>query len=843
MLQGWLVPHPWEDDVKRWVVVLCGLWALGLVGCGGDALCERWADVRQGAVEKIGSCSGVEASSGDGAMCEDASSKCGSEGSAKLNAYFACMEKVAACEGGKELAFVGAQAQCQAELGGLTAECAAQFGINGSSISGRMTVEVSGPRGLSARVTLKGPGGYNKQVSGSVTLADLTPGEYTVEAAEVRATYPVGEEILGATVSPNKVTVTPGKAALVTVRYSADPRTSRLWQTHSYANSILGFDPSALASAPPASDYFVEPSVVLRAKGLRIYAPEAFARDPAGDVWVVSCQEQQVVKVRSADLLQSGAPIPVVAVDLSSATKSRYVCPAGIAFDAEGTLWLSIEQSLVGYSAQQLAQGGRLVPAFQRTLSGFILLRGLTFDAAGNLWAASYSGEVLMFAPAQLHGTGAILPTRFLRVLDNSLGESMDLAFVGGDLWVAGKGTRNLVRFSAEQVAAGGVVTPAATLSNPELMTAPHSLAVDASGNLWVGADGGDFSTTPPPPGRLVRLPPSELKRIGKVTASPDVVLTEGEGMPHDYRGLLFMGGDLLVASPYFQGLFSAQLVRLGASQLVASGTPAPLATFSAAEVSFESPEHVAFDAQGALWVVSCNTSSLVKYASGTWGVSGRPTPALTLRLRDVYCPRALAFDLQGNLWVGSNYTVQKFPPSRLQGSGDATPELTITLAADDSQFSAVQALAFDTANTLWVIRANSTLEAFAASVRVTSSSSPAPTVRLSLPPSQFGTSGSRLAFDNSGALFVSVPNANQVLRYAAEQLSVSGAPAPRVVTVPYYPIGMAFDRQGHLWVSCSSVLVRLAPADLLNTGEPSPELSLPLFGGGGSIAFSPALP
>ncbi|MEZ4457619.1 MAG: hypothetical protein R2882_13890 [Gemmatimonadales bacterium] len=52
--------------------------------------------------------------------------------------------------------------------------------------TGKLTVTVTGlPGGASAAITVTGPGGYNQSVTATTTLADLTPGTYTVTAATV----------------------------------------------------------------------------------------------------------------------------------------------------------------------------------------------------------------------------------------------------------------------------------------------------------------------------------------------------------------------------------------------------------------------------------------------------------------------------------------------------------------------------------------------------------------------------------------------------------------------------------------------------------------------------------
>lgn len=77
------------------------------------------------------------------------------------------------------------------------------FGISYTRTTGSLSVGIAGlPSGTAAAVTVSGPGGYSRAVTGSTTLPLLTPGSYTVSASAVSAgggTY---------TASPTTQTVT-----------------------------------------------------------------------------------------------------------------------------------------------------------------------------------------------------------------------------------------------------------------------------------------------------------------------------------------------------------------------------------------------------------------------------------------------------------------------------------------------------------------------------------------------------------------------------------------------------------------------------------------------------------
>jgi sugar lactone lactonase YvrE len=75
------------------------------------------------------------------------------------------------------------------------------------------------------------------------------------------------------------------------------------------------------------------------------------------------------------------------------------------------------------------------------------------------------------------------------------------------------------------------------------------------------------------------------------------------------------------------------------------------------------------------------------------------------------------------------------------------------------------------------------------------------------------------------------------VSAYGADQLSVSGTPAPRVVLSSnngslVLPVGLAFDAEGSLWVvNGGGVLARFGPGKLAVSGRPPADALLELPG------------
>ena len=164
---------------------------------------------------------------------------------------------------------------------------------------------------------------------------------------------------------------------------------------------------------------------------------------------------------------------------------------------------------------------------------------GLGIDKGGNLWVASRNRkEVVRFAPTQLSLSGSPMGSVvFSNTAADGLSDPWGLAFdSAGNLWIGNESTNSLSMFTPAQQVAGGAVAPAVNLVPQVAFGRPTGLAFDATGKLWVGdtANGTVFSLTP-----------AQLSAGGNQT--PDVILTlPGSGF---VTSLAFDGaGDLWVS-------------------------------------------------------------------------------------------------------------------------------------------------------------------------------------------------------------------------------------------------------------------------------------------------------
>lgn len=164
--------------------------------------------------------------------------------------------------------------------------------------------------------------------------------------------------------------------------------------------------------------------------------------------------------------------------------------PEGIAIDASGNIWIS---NFYGKSLSEFSPlGAALSPPSGYTGGGLNNPDSLAIDASGNIWAANYSGNSLSkFSPAGV----AISPAA--GYTGGGLATATGLAIdPGGNVWAANSFARSVSEFSAT----GAAISPAAGFTGGGLSN-PQNIAVDGTGNVWVtntttsgGSTGNDIS-------------------------------------------------------------------------------------------------------------------------------------------------------------------------------------------------------------------------------------------------------------------------------------------------------------------------------------------------------------
>jgi sugar lactone lactonase YvrE len=334
-------------------------------------------------------------------------------------------------------------------------------------------------------VTVAGGNGYSKTISASTTLTGLAPGSYTVTAASVASANPIVGTWNTAVVSGSPVTVTAGsRADSASANYTQRSGSGGLWASNFGAtHTAIQFTAAQLGSSSSAA---ATTAVTTGIEGL------GAAFDASGNLWLTNFGTSTVVEYSASQLASSGTPTAAVSLTASAGSLSE---PAGLAFDANGNLWVAnlTGNTVVEFTASQLASSGSPTPAVTISAASGSLANpvGIAFDTNGDLWVANTNDSTIVeYTPSQLSATGAPAPAVTLSATAGSIVGPLMIAFdASGHLWVANgdNGQNTLVAFSASQLAASGSPVPVVTLSaNAGSLSNPAGLAFDASGDLWV---------------------------------------------------------------------------------------------------------------------------------------------------------------------------------------------------------------------------------------------------------------------------------------------------------------------------------------------------------------------
>ncbi|MDF2694131.1 MAG: repeat containing protein [Labilithrix sp.] len=273
----------------------------------------------------------------------------------------------------------------------------------------------------------------------------------------------------------------------------------------------------------------------------------------------------QLLAFAGADLAATGSPAAKVAT--KGAPGQGAHGGKSLAFDKDGNLWsigaTTGDSPLLRFAAGDLGASGEKTPdrKIDPQLSGCgPALTSIAFDPSGTLWATVLcSDQVLGIAPENLSASKSFTPAA--EDFATGVKAPHQLAFdKDGNMWVSDE--TSLRRYPAASLAAGQAHVSdfeikAKAENDAELP--PDALAFDKDGNLWVSNFGGNV---------LFKLTPADLTPAGaSKEVVPSVALTIGvdaliESLAFDESGGLW--------TTFSQG----KVARIAPAQLGTSTTP-----------------------------------------------------------------------------------------------------------------------------------------------------------------------------------------------------------------------------------------------------------------------------
>jgi sugar lactone lactonase YvrE len=280
----------------------------------------------------------------------------------------------------------------------------------------------------------------------------------------------------------------------------------------------------------------------------------------------------------AAQLQADVAAAPAVKLNFPE-TQGGNIDASGAAFDRAGNLWVVNDNSntVVEYTASQLATSGTPTPAVTLNLGANVFAFGIAFDAAGDLWVCNNGqGDIVEFTPSQLTTSGTPTPAITIQDGDPFTNEPIALAFdAQGNLWVANNAISALVEYSASQLTTSGSPTPAVTLTGAAIKN-PLDIAFDSNGNLWVSNSAYTIlpdSTEPSPVGEIAEYAASALLASGSPAPLTMIDLPGGTYSPNPVGIAFDNGGNL-----WYDDVYNKLVGEYSAAQLASGGghlTPA----------------------------------------------------------------------------------------------------------------------------------------------------------------------------------------------------------------------------------------------------------------------------
>jgi len=301
-----------------------------------------------------------------------------------------------------------------------------------------------------------------------------------------------------------------------------------------------------------------------------------------------------------------------------------------LAFDSSQDLWLGLCGDFdLGYVVELTATGLRHLVAYGSAKFSVIIQdplassghgaeylgcpQALQFDPSGNLWVESpvtydpflYGTSLLEYTSDDLSSSGKPVPATVIEApTSGGYSGPLDMTFDhAGNLWLVSGG---ILEYTAAQLAAGVHTDPNQTLimgGDLSALEFVKSITFDANGNLWAAFETGGTGNA----GGVEMFAAADLNGSGTVTPVPAITLNAAlYGRHQDYSsfespdGLAFDSqGDLWVANTLQPkaGLGSGSLVEFTPSELAASGSPVPVRAILANwfQTNLSSPDYMTF--------------------------------------------------------------------------------------------------------------------------------------------------------------------------------------------------------------------------------------------------------
>jgi streptogramin lyase len=202
--------------------------------------------------------------------------------------------------------------------------------------------------------------------------------------------------------------------------------------------------------------------------------PNGVAIDTDGSAWVADWGDSELTHLSSSGQELSGSPY----------SSSQLIDPFVAAIDAGHNVWVSNEG---GTTVTRVTQDGSQFTSYNCCNGP----EGLAIDQSGNVWVPNFDGDSI----SEISSSGVVLSNG--GYTSASLVDPDDIAIDGaGTVWICNYRGPSLTELAGSTASVPGtVLSPAGGLGSDAGLLEAYSLAIDASGNLWVSNKGSNTLT------------------------------------------------------------------------------------------------------------------------------------------------------------------------------------------------------------------------------------------------------------------------------------------------------------------------------------------------------------
>ena len=202
--------------------------------------------------------------------------------------------------------------------------------------------------------------------------------------------------------------------------------------------------------------------------------PNAVAIDTDGSAWVVDWGDSELTHLSSSGRELSGSPY----------SSTQLIDPFAAAIDKSHNVWVSNQG---GTTVTRVTQDGSQFTSYDCCEGP----EGLAIDQGGNVWVTNFDGKSI----SEISGAGTVLSNGGYS--SASLVDPDDIAIDGaGTVWISNYRGPSLTELAGSTAPVPGtVLSPAGGLGSDAGLLEAYSLAIDASGNLWVSNKGSNTLT------------------------------------------------------------------------------------------------------------------------------------------------------------------------------------------------------------------------------------------------------------------------------------------------------------------------------------------------------------